>query len=613
MGLNKTHKILVVEDEGLIANDIASRLEALGHQVVGTASTAEEAIEKAAEAEIVLMDIRLDGERDGIEAATAIRERYHIPVVFLTANADRVTLDRAKLAEPFGYIVKPLAPATLNTSIEVAVYKHRMERELAEREAWLATTLGSVTDAVVVTDPEGRVVMLNRAAEILTGCLHAEARGKSISKVIRLTAGDQEGDAGDPVALAILRDSPVTLDAQATLISRSGRQLQVEGSAAPVKAGGPSIGAVLTMRDVSARRWEERQQRQVQKLEAASRMAASVSNDYANLLAIVRHRAEQLSQQFSEYSPAGRMVEEIREASSAAEHLNRRLAGFGTRQVSQTEVISMNAMLRRIYPMLESVAGSGVAMRMRLDPSTARVKVDTAQLEQALVSVVMHSCAQMPNGGRLQVETGNAEIPVQGRMTPHTLVALTHTGTEADPEKLFEPVSTGQEAMVLSMVHAIVTEHGGYISAQVTANGGCRFEMLLPQSRGVALLLKPGGREAPSILLVEHRDRVRAQLHNFFEAHGYNLLEAADPDEAAAVGLVQEGTLDLLIAEAPQADSLAPELRKSHPDMMVLRLVDGAAKEPNELPAPFTQQQLLERVEQLLSPRANVESAAAAS
>lgn len=609
----KTHKILVVEDEGLIANDIATRLEALGHQVIGTASTAAEAVDKAAQAEIVLMDIRLDGAGDGIEAATAIRDRYHIPVIFLTANADRVTLDRAKIAEPFGYIVKPLAAATLNTSIEVAVYKHRTERELAEREAWLATTLGSVADAVVVTDPEGRVVMLNRAAEILTGCLEAEAKGRAISKVIRLTTGDQEGDAGDPVALAILRDAAVTLDSSATLISRSGRQLQVEGSAAPVKAGGPSIGAVLTLRDVSARRWEERQLRQVQKLEAASRLAASVSNDYANLLAIVRHRAEQLSQQFSEFSPAGRLIEEIREASSAAEQLNRRLAGFGTRQVSQTEVISLNATLRRIYPMLESVAGSGVAMRMRLDPATARVRADSAQLEQALVSIVMHACTRMPGGGKLLVETGNMEVPVQGRMTAHVLVALTHTGAEAEPERLFEPASTGPQALVLSMVHAIVTEHGGYISAQPTAGGGCRFEVLLPQSRGAALLLKPGGREAPSILLVEHRDRVRAQLHNFFEAHGYNLLEAADQDEAAAVGLVQESSLDLLIAEGPQADALAPELRKSHPDLVVLRLVDGAANDPNELHAPFTQQQLLERVEQLLSLRPGVETAVAAS
>src|SRR5258707_209208 len=137
-------KVLVVEDEGIIAHDITSRLQALGHEVVAVCSTGAEAIEEAKAADIVLMDIHLDGKMGGIEAAEQIRERYHLPVVFLTAHADRVTLERAKLAEPFGYIVKPLSPAALNTSIEVAIYKHGTSRLLEAREAWLRPTLASV-------------------------------------------------------------------------------------------------------------------------------------------------------------------------------------------------------------------------------------------------------------------------------------------------------------------------------------------------------------------------------------------------------------------------------------------------------------------------------------
>jgi hypothetical protein len=165
--------------------------------------------------------------------------------------------------------------------------------------------------------------------------------------------------------------------------------------------------------------------------------------------------------------------------------------------------------------------------------------------------------------------------------------------------------------MALSIVHAIVTEHGGYISAQVTAGGGCRFEILLPQSRGVVLIPKPVGGEAPSILLVEHRDLVRAQIHNFFEANGYNLLEAADAAEATAIGQVHEGSLDLLIAEAQQADALSPDLRASHPAMAVLRVVGGPPKAPDELRTPFTQKELLDRVEELMNIRLKLESATA--
>src|SRR5579864_1833977 len=309
------HKVLVVEDEGLIAHDISNRLQALGHEVVGVASTAAEALEKAGEADIVLMDIRIDGAKDGITAATEIRERYHVPVVFLTAHADRATLERAKAAEPFGYIVKPLAPATLNTSIEIALYKHRMERELAEREAWLRTILGSIGDAVIVTDAEGRVVMLNRAAEMLTGWVQAEARGLAMGKIARLIERDlEEEDATDPIGLAMLRDAPMALDRGWKMIARDGRELWIEGIAAPVKAEERMIGAALSFRDVSAKRWEERQLRQMQRMEATGRLAASVSTDYANLLTKIRNQCEQLMRQFGEYTPARKAAEEIEQA-----------------------------------------------------------------------------------------------------------------------------------------------------------------------------------------------------------------------------------------------------------------------------------------------------------
>jgi two-component system, cell cycle sensor histidine kinase and response regulator CckA len=618
MADSKKHKILVVEDEGLIAHDIADRLNSLGHEVVGTVGTAEEAIEQAAAAEIVLMDIRLDGRGDGIEAATAIRERYRIPVIFLTAHADRSTLERAKGASPFGYIVKPLPPNGLNTSIEIAMHKHHLEKQLEEREAWMRTVLGSVADAVVVTDVESRVVMLNPAAEVLTGWLQAEAQGQPISKIVRLIEEDGEAAADEPVALAILRDSAVPLDPNATrswkLVARGGREMMIEGAAAPVKTMAGTIGAVLGFRDVSARRWEERQIRQSQKLEAIGRLAAGVSSDYTNLLGIVRNQAEQLLRQFGEYSPARKAVEEIQRAAAAAEQINRRLAAFGSRQVSQREVLSLNGLLRRSTRLIESITGDGIDLAVRPHPATLRIKADVEQIEQALMSLVLHACARMPSGGRLLIETRSAEAPVEGRMVSHAMLAVTYTGQEPEPDHLFEPLfeprSAAEEGMALSMVHAIVTEHGGYISAQRTETGGCRFELLFPSTGGAALLPQPAESEAPSILLIEERERLCSQLHNFFEAHGYNLLEAADQDEALAIGQMHEGPLHLLIADASQ-EMVAADLLRDHPAMEFLQIVQGAEPGANQIRRPFTQAALLEKVEAMIGARKKLESAAA--
>ena len=192
------------------------------------------------------------------------------------------------------------------------------------------------------------------------------------------------------------------------------------------------------------------------------------------------------------------------------------------------------------------------------------------------------------------------------------VLSITHSGHEADIEKLFEPASIAEDGLALAMVHGIVTEHGGYISAQALSNG-CRFEMLLP--RAIDTLLPAASSDArpvPTVLLVDYRERVRVQLHNFFEAEGYNLLEAIDDQEALGLGEVHEGSLDLLVADAADADRIGGVLRKDHPELQILRIVEPLGpqqpalpqEEPNEIRRPFTQAALVEKASRLLSLRA---------
>ena len=129
-------QILVVEDERIVAADIKLSVQRLGYDVCGIAFSGEEATKKAEEMkpDLVLMDIVLEGEMDGIEAASAIRSRFAIPVVYLTAYADKKTLERAKITEPFGYIIKPFEERELNSIIEIALYKHTMDKKLKKTQ-----------------------------------------------------------------------------------------------------------------------------------------------------------------------------------------------------------------------------------------------------------------------------------------------------------------------------------------------------------------------------------------------------------------------------------------------------------------------------------------------
>jgi CheY-like chemotaxis protein len=140
--------ILVVEDEGIVAQEIKSRLKKSGYAVCAVAHDGRTAIAQAGEMrpDLVLMDIRLKGEMDGIEAAGLIRDRFNIPVVYLTAYTDPATLERAKVMEPFGYVVKPFETRSLMVSIEIALHRHRSESERIYREKLQAVleTAGAV-------------------------------------------------------------------------------------------------------------------------------------------------------------------------------------------------------------------------------------------------------------------------------------------------------------------------------------------------------------------------------------------------------------------------------------------------------------------------------------
>lgn len=127
-------KILVVEDEVIVAQDIAGRLKKLGYAVTATVSSGEEAIQKAREnqPDLVLMDIVLKGDMDGVTAAEKIRSNMNVPTVFLTAYADDKTLQRAKLTDPFGYIIKPFQQNDLRVAIEIALHRHEIETKMRE-------------------------------------------------------------------------------------------------------------------------------------------------------------------------------------------------------------------------------------------------------------------------------------------------------------------------------------------------------------------------------------------------------------------------------------------------------------------------------------------------
>ena len=275
----ETVRILVVEDESIVAMDIQDRLETLGYLVVGTAATGERAVERALalQPNLILMDIRLKGEMDGIEAATQILKHLNIPIIFLTANADAPTIERAKRTNPFGYVLKPFEERDLQTAIEMALYKHRTDAELKKREQWLTATLSCIGDAVVATDCQGRITFMNPQAVSMTGWQQADAVGQELAQVFVFLNEQRNPVTRDLVAAAVAGAEAVDSLNNLIMITRDGVEIPIENNATPIKdVKDQTTGIVLVFRDITERR---RAAEDLRLSEERYALAAQAAND----------------------------------------------------------------------------------------------------------------------------------------------------------------------------------------------------------------------------------------------------------------------------------------------------------------------------------------------
>ncbi|OGQ97192.1 MAG: hypothetical protein A2284_00010 [Deltaproteobacteria bacterium RIFOXYA12_FULL_61_11] len=248
--------ILIVEDERLIALELKHSLEDRGFRCAGFASNADQALELARRLrpDLVLMDIRLEGQGDGIGAAKILQQELGLPVIFLTSHSDETTVRRAAELGPYGYLLKPIEEHELTLALEMALSKARMETALRRQERWLATTLRSIREAVVCADNTGKVTFLNPAASNLLGWQGDEAKGEPLGKILELI-DETTGRKHEPFVevFAAPTNPEVRLCTHLSLLTRDGRRLHVSESIAPITdEDGTLLGTLVILRDVSA-------------------------------------------------------------------------------------------------------------------------------------------------------------------------------------------------------------------------------------------------------------------------------------------------------------------------------------------------------------------------
>lgn len=285
-------RVLIVEDEQIVAADLERSLRSLGYDVLPLAETGRSAVRLAEHErpDLILMDIQLKGKIDGITAADEIVKRWKIPVVFLTANTNDEVALRAKATGPYGYLVKPFRVQELNATMLLALQQHRRAQELFLEHAWLHTLLDGISDGVIAIDAQARVRYLNPVAEQLTGWSICEAKGKPLRDVFVLTTL-----AGEPVTQCklerALADSGPANKERFLLLNRDGRCTPIEDSASPILEAGRTTGAVSVFRDITdlLRREREAAERREQLEDEVQLTKSALGQTRAELRALSGH------------------------------------------------------------------------------------------------------------------------------------------------------------------------------------------------------------------------------------------------------------------------------------------------------------------------------------
>jgi diguanylate cyclase (GGDEF)-like protein/PAS domain S-box-containing protein len=236
----------------------------LGYDVPLFVTSGEAALDQigVVKPDLVLMDIHLSGEIDGIATADKIRRNGRLPVVFLTAHSDEATLRRARITEPFGYVLKPFEERELQIAVDIALYRHKVEFQLKQMERWLTTTLKSIGDGVIATDTKGTITFMNRMAEALTGWLQSDAVGRPFTEVLHLVHARTRENVESLVERVLAENLIIEMGPDTVLITRDGQEVPVDDSAAPITDDDENVnGVVIVFRDITTRKGVEDQLR----------------------------------------------------------------------------------------------------------------------------------------------------------------------------------------------------------------------------------------------------------------------------------------------------------------------------------------------------------------
>ena len=537
-------KILIVEDERIVALEIQSRMQKLGYAVTGIESSGEKALEsiRTNPPDLVLMDIRLQGEMDGIRTAERIRGQYDIPVIYLTAHSDHDTLDRAKKTMPYGYIPKPLNEQILVSNIEMALFKHRMEKRLETEEHNFLKLAMNAGDAIFVVDDKGAVVFANQKASDLTERPKDDLLRSHISELIT------------PVDPAMAENdnwffSETPVDMEAALAVKGGDKVRIEINGTRTLWEEQSAFLIL-VRDVTLLKRIEEEKRKVEqyldqakKLQAVGVLAGGIAHEFSNILSVITGYITMAKMDLSHDATLSGYLSKAEEASFKAALLTKRLLTFSEGGDPVKAEVSLPEVVREACAF--SLRNAKSLCEFHVGEHIRTGNVDREQIDQAVHTIVINADQAMPEGGVIRVQIENVTVGSDSAfpVNPGNYVKIAFQDHgEGIPEAvlpdIFNPffsTKPGASGLGLTTAYSIVKKHGGHITAESREGSGAEFVVYLPALEQAEDKSAEFSRRKRKILFMDDEKEIRILLGKMLKRMGYEYKEASEGEEAVSL------------------------------------------------------------------------------
>ena len=420
------------------------------------------------------------------------------------------------------------------------------ERALDEEREQLAVTLRSIGDGVITTDLEGKVVLINRVTEQLTGWSQQEAIGQPVERIFKIINEESGEPCKSPVTEVLASGLAVEQTTNTGLVAKDNNHYSVENSGSPIfNRRGIIVGVVLVFRDVTEKRRAKEELFKVEKLEAVGILAGGIAHDFNNILAAILGNIEMAGMLVAPDADVSPLLAMAKKASLRAKNLTQQLLTFskGGNPIKQTTSIG-NTIQEATNFILH---GSVVSCEFTLPKDLWLVDIDPGQIAQVVQNLVINAKAVMPDGGRIRISGENIPADSPGRPTwldkdAYIKICVEDDGSgiaEKDLEKIFDPYFTTKKegsGLGLAITHSIIMNHHGYINVESQTGVGTTFIIYLPVSgkelvHGQSPNVFSSTSNAATVIIMDDEQPVRQVARLMLKRLGHETLEAEDGEK----------------------------------------------------------------------------------